>query len=377
MRRLTLLVVVLAVSVGPACAQSGGDIVISEVMPDPDAVANSEGEYIELYNTTSNDIALTDWTLDLDGDTDDLSDVTVPGKGFAVLCIDDNSADNGGIEACDLDYPDEFSLINSGSTIVITDDGGTEIDRVAYDESTWPVVNGASMEYTGGPYDNNNDPTNWQEATTRKGDFAGDEGDFGSPNANASGGALPVELSAFTVAVDARSAVVKWTTATETNNAHFAVQHRGPSSTAYRTLGTREGAGTTARPQSYRFRVRRLEPGTHTFRLRQVDLDGTAHLSAPRAIEVLPDASLSLVGPNPLRSGERLTAVVSGEKSRGPVRIHLYNVLGQRVRTVAAPIEQEGPVRVHVSTRDLASGTYFLRAAGPALSESARFTVVR
>jgi hypothetical protein len=38
-----------------------------------------------------------------------------------------------------------------------------------------------------------------------------------------------------------------------------------------------DGAGTTSQPQDYRFRTEPLAPGRHTFRLVQIDLDGTAH----------------------------------------------------------------------------------------------------
>ena len=50
MSRLILFLAVLVPLVSPVQAQTEGDIIISEVMPDPSAVENGEGEYIELYN---------------------------------------------------------------------------------------------------------------------------------------------------------------------------------------------------------------------------------------------------------------------------------------------------------------------------------------
>ena len=377
MYRLVFFLAVLVLLVSPVHAQSEGDIIISEVMPDPSAVGNGEGEYIELYNATTSDLKLSDWTLNIDGDTDDLTDVTVPADGFAVLCIDDNSANNGGIEDCDLDYPDDFSLLNDGSTISVTDANGTEIDRVEYDDGTnWPVVSGASMEYTGAPGDDNNTPANWKEAMTRKGDFAGEDGDFGSPDANASGGALPVELTAFDVTVDAHRALVTWATASETSNARFMVQHQGPSSARYRTLGTREGAGTTTRQMSYRFPVRQLRAGTHSFRLKQEDLDGTTQLSAPETVEVVPTTDLRLVGSNPVRAGEQLTVIAKGAPNGG-VEVGLFNVLGQRIRTLASTSPGERVVRVRLSAENLSICMYFVRTECEAGGATARFTVIQ
>jgi hypothetical protein len=375
MTRTTLLLAITSLFALPVCAQSSGNVVISEIMLDPSDVPNGEGEYIELYNTTSTEITLSGWTLNIDGDPDDLSDVTVPAEGFAVLCIDDDAASNGGIN-CALDYPDDHTLNNSGSTVSISNSTGTEVDRVSYDDGTdWPNIKGSSMEFIGDPGDDNNVAAHWQEATTRKGDFAGMTGDFGSPNTNASGGALPVELVSFEVSATAEGAMVTWATASETNNARFAVEHRGPERAAYQTLGTRAGAGTSTRQRSYRLGVQGLAPGPHTFRLKQVDVDGTVHRSAPRTVSVLPEAELQIIGANPLRAGEQLTVVAKGPPDHA-VRVGLYNVLGQRIRTLSSP-SKGTMMRVQLSASSLPSGTYFVRTEGGAGGATARFTVVR
>jgi hypothetical protein len=232
------------------------------------------------------------------------------------------------------------------------------------------------MEFIGEPGDDNNVAGNWQEATKRKGDFAGQTGDLGSPNANASGGALPVELASFEVAATARGAVVTWTTASETNNARFVVQHRGPARAGYRTIGTRAGAGTTTQQRSYRFGTRDLTPGAHAFRLKQVDVDGTVHLSAPRRVNVMPEADLEVIGANPLRAGQQLTVVAKGAANQ-TVRVGLYNVLGQRIRTLSASPQGKSMLRAQLAAESLPSGTYFVRTEGGGEGKTARFTVVR
>lgn len=380
MTRTALLLPIIFLIALPVCAQSAGDVVISEIMPDPDNAPDGDGEYIELYNATSSDLSLQDWTLVVDGtgndENDQLDDVTIPAKGFAVLCVNDDPTANGGLDNCALDYVNEISLNNGGSSVVLNDGSGTEIDRVEYDDGTnWPVVSGASMEFTGASGDDNNVAANWQEAMTRKGDLAGENGDLGSPGANASGGALPVELVDFDVAIEGQGATVSWTTASETNNAHFEVQHQGPSRAGYRALGSREGAGTTTQPQSYRFRVQNLQPGTHSFRLKQEDLDGTSRVGASRTVEVLPTSDLTLIGTNPLRAGESLTVVAKAPSSEA-LRIGLYNVLGQRIRTLASSSGGK-VVRARVPTQDLSSGIYFVSTEGGAGGATARFTVVR
>jgi len=362
-------------------------VVISEIMPDPENALDGDGEYVELYNATSSDLNLQGWSLVVDGtgndENDQLDDVTIPStipsEGFVVLCVNDDATANGGLDNCALDYVNDISLNNNGSSIVLKNESGAEVDRVEYDDGTnWPVTSGASMEYVSQPSANNNIAANWQEATTKKGDFAGDSNaDLGSPNANAIGGALPVERTAFDVSTDGQRGVLTWSTASETNNAGFAVQHQAPAANGWRKVGYREGEGTTTQPQSYRFTTDRLKSGTHTFRLKQVDTDGTAHYSAPKTIAVRSGAGLTLLSSHPVVQGQ--SAVLSIEvPTRQPVTVTLYDVLGQQVRTVTSAEMAPGqPTRARVSTTDLSSGIYFLRAQGASFQQTKKLTVVQ
>ena len=87
---------------------------------------------------------------------------------------------------------------------------------------------------------------------------------------------------------------MQWRTTSETNNAGFEAQHRSPEQAAWETLRFVPGAGTTTQPQDYRFRTGALAPGTHAFRLRQVDLDGASDLSPEVRLAVKLDASHTL-----------------------------------------------------------------------------------
>ena len=270
-----------------------------------------------------------------------------------------------------------ITLNNTGDDIILRNASDDIVDQVSYTGS-WPFADGKSSEYVGAASDDNNLDQNWQEASTKKGDFAGDSNaDFGSPNANATGGALPVELASFDVSTDGQRGVLRWQTASETNNAGFAVQHQAPTANDWRKVGYREGAGTTTQPQSYRFTTDQLETGTHTFRLKQVDTDGTAHFSAPKTVAVQGTAGLTLLSSHPVVQGQ--SAVLSVEvPKRQAVTVTLYDVLGQQVRTVkSAEMAPGQPTRATVSTADLSSGIYFLRAQGPSFQRTKKLTVVQ
>ena len=168
-------------------SEHDGDVLITELSPNPGG-SDSGKEYIELYNVTESDITLDGWTLrEQGGDDDDLDGVTVPARGFAVLCEDDDPSSNGGINNCDIDYVNSITLVNSGDEIIIEDDTNSEVDRVNYDGGTnWPDPNGQAMIFTGTTKNNNGD--NWTLATERERGYTQDEsGDNGSPGRNGTG----------------------------------------------------------------------------------------------------------------------------------------------------------------------------------------------
>ena len=205
-----------------------------------------------------------------------------------------------------------------------------------------------------------------------------DGGSFGeSALVQISDAPLPVELTAFDVTSSGTAATLVWNTASETNNAGFEIQHRAPGATAFARAGFVDGNGTTTQPQSYRFRVDALTPGQHTFRLKQVDTDGTTSLSPERTITVRTGETLTLAGPNPLPSGTpaRLTVQVDAAQS---VDVALYNVLGQRVQTVfSGSATPTTPAEATLTTDRLPSGVYFLRATGASIQATEQITVVR
>ncbi|MCB9778469.1 MAG: lamin tail domain-containing protein [Alphaproteobacteria bacterium] len=116
-----------------------GDIVISEIMIDPTAVGDAQGEWVELYNPTD-----TAWKLrglylgdeGVDALPLDVAAVIQPGA-YAVLCA--SAADNGGV-SCDgtyhyNTYGDGFSLSNSGDEVILETEAGTVIDAMSYGET--------------------------------------------------------------------------------------------------------------------------------------------------------------------------------------------------------------------------------------------------
>lgn len=189
--------------------------------------------------------------------------------------------------------------------------------------------------------------------------------------------ALPVELTAFDATHSDSEVHLNWSTASETNNAGFAVERKRDSG-SFAQIGFVEGAGTTASPRRYQFADAEVPftAETLTYRLKQIDTDGTAAYSAPVALQREAPQQLVLhpTAPNPVRNQ---TTVRYELPQAGPVRIAVYDMLGRRVSTLVNERQSAGRNEVMFNARQLPSGTYFvhLRAAGHTLTK--RLTVVR
>jgi len=165
---------------------SYGMVVISEIMKDPTAVSDVQGEYFEVHNPGVDPINLHGWDVsDADGNAFTVtSDVIVEAGGYAVLGTLDDWSANGGYYP-DFVYP--YSAVGgmqlaNGADEVILVHGVIEIDRVEYVTSGWPNPSGAAMELETGHLDAGDNDAGGNWCTSSSTLPAGDEGTPGAPN---------------------------------------------------------------------------------------------------------------------------------------------------------------------------------------------------
>jgi len=192
------------------------------------------------------------------------------------------------------------------------------------------------------------------------------------------GSVLPVELTLFNANVDGSTVALTWETASETNNAGFWIEQRSTEED-WTDIAFVDGAGTTAEVTRYRYTTPPIEPGQHQFRLRQVDLDGTASLSAVQTIHVAPSRvfSLSSIRPHPVSDVGQWTLTLQRAQ---PVLAEVYNTIGQRVATLLdRRVTANQSISLTIDTRrlKLPSGRYFLRVRGSQFTETRPVTVLR
>lgn len=161
-----------------------GAIVINEVMQNPLAVIDENGEWLELYNPNNFTVNLRGWVLTDDGtDNHTISpdaDLLVAPGAFLVLGRSTDTGINGNTPV-DYAYGTEYTLGNGDDEIVLLS-GLYEIDRINYDNgATFPDPNGYSMELIAPALDNFQG-ANWQTALASATYGAGDRGTPGAVN---------------------------------------------------------------------------------------------------------------------------------------------------------------------------------------------------
>ena len=170
---------------------------------------------------------------------------------------------------------------------------------------------------------------------------------------------IPVELTSFTASVTGNDVKLLWETATETNNSGFSIERKSDNS-QYLEVGFVPGFGTTSEPKSYSFNDQNLRTGEYTYRLKQIDFDGTVNYSDKVSVDVIAPAEFSLDQnyPNPFNPSTKITFSLAADSK---VSLKVFDVIGQEV---ASLINQDLSAGVHNYTFNatgINSGVYFYR----------------
>lgn len=142
---------------------SAGDLVITEVMSNTDTISDTDGEYLELYNSTDSIIDLNVQPITLSDDNGDFTTISsgsIAANDYFLICRNADSGENGGITECD--HEPSSMLLTDAETITITQDT-TTIDSFSYTSETA----GVSWELATNKYSSDNsDETFWGPATS-------------------------------------------------------------------------------------------------------------------------------------------------------------------------------------------------------------------
>ncbi len=169
---------------GPLLAEyvngpEAGNIIITEIMANPDTLYDDVGEWFEIFNTSGETFNLKGCIFN-DSGTDSFTisaDFEISPAYFATLAI-------SGEPGFTADYIfQNFSLANSGDGITLTSLSGVVIDSVSYEGS----VAGVSTQLLPSCFNSvdNDEAENWSASTSSY------NGDYGTPGAANEAAAMP------------------------------------------------------------------------------------------------------------------------------------------------------------------------------------------
>ena len=169
----------------------------------------------------------------------------------------------------------------------------------------------------------------------------------------------PVELKSFTANLENGKVMLEWITGSEVNNRGFDVERKIQSS-EWKKIGYVPGNGTTTEINSYSFTDNSTTSGNYSYRLKQLNLDGTFTYS--NIVEVNTNAinefSLNQNYPNPFNPTTKINFSLP-QKSQ--VKLTVYNTLGEKIATLIDGVKNQGTYETNFDGSGLASGIYVYR----------------
>lgn len=170
------LLIVACISSSSAQISHENDIVINEIMADPNpTIALPEWEFIELFNTTDSDIYINRWKLIIGKKEFTFNeDIVIQADDYLILCHEDAFEELSSYGNCQ--GFSSFQITNSGTTISLIDVNDNLISTVEFDiswhSSTYKEDGGWSLEQID-PYNPCAGKANWKSSDDRNGGSPG------------------------------------------------------------------------------------------------------------------------------------------------------------------------------------------------------------
>jgi hypothetical protein len=153
--------------------------------------------------------------------------------------------------------------------------------------------------------------------------------------------------------------LLKWTTATETNNSGFMIE-RSSDDVEFNEIAFINGKGTTTDVTDYEYTDVISRPGRYSYRLKQIDFDGSVNYSNAVKTEVEgPQVFvLSQNYPNPFNPSTMINFSLPVDSH---VIIELFNTLGEKVDELTNHDFSIGSHEVNFDASKLSNGVYYYK----------------
>ena len=216
-----------------------------------------------------------------------------------------------------------------------------------------------------------------------------------NPDGELGNSIVPVELTSFSASVSNNSVTLNWITATELNNSGFQIERSVISNEErnldWEQIGFINGNGTTSESHSYSFVDRNISDGKYSYRLKQIDFDGTFSYSNEVEVDLsLPQTfSLAQNYPNPFNPSTKISfsvpSVVDAKfASTTLVQLKVYDVLGNEIATLVNEEKPAGNYEVTFDAKNLpagrqglSSGIYYCNLQAGSFNQSIKMILLK
>jgi len=187
--------------------------------------------------------------------------------------------------------------------------------------------------------------------------------------------ALPVELTSFTASTNAKAVMLKWNTATELNNFGFSIERKS-ANTNFVKIGFVHGSGNSSTPKEYSFADNTVSAGKYSYRLKQIDNDGSYKYSKIVEVNIGSPAAFALDQnyPNPFNPNTTIGYALPASSN---VKLIIYNSLGQEVQILVNDFEAAGIHKVNFNALNLTSGMYFYKIEAGSFSQVKKMILLK
>ncbi|MBP9083870.1 MAG: T9SS type A sorting domain-containing protein [Bacteroidia bacterium] len=191
-------------------------------------------------------------------------------------------------------------------------------------------------------------------------------------------GPLPVELTTFTASVIGSRVKLSWQTATEINNYGFEVERCALSAErqAWENIGFISGNGNSNSQKSYSFMDENISVGKYSYRLKQIDNDGTFEFSSTIEVDLgIPkDFQLSQNYPNPFNPMTKIQYTLPVDAQ---VTLQIYSITGELMESLVSEYQTSGSYTIDFDGSNFASGTYLYRLVANDFVQARKMTLVK
>jgi|GEM_PF-1936825 len=195
---------------------------------------------------------------------------------------------------------------------------------------------------------------------------------------------IPVELVSFTAEFNKNNVVLKWITATETNNRGFEIQ-RKPDKADWEKIGFVEGHGTTTEPSTYSYSddISNINAKSLAYRLKQIDFNGSHKYSNEVSVEISTPLYFALYQnyPNPFNPSTKIKySIPFVETHRDAsllVTLKVFDILGNDIETLVNEEKAAGAYEITWYAGNLPSGVYFYQLKAGNFTETKKMLMLK